>query len=232
MVDRYALTVPVHILKKTFDVEVPASYQPFYNGAPTRSLPVSTLDDPKNVQFFHWGLIATFSNNKKLSPRLFNTDFQQTLGKPSLSRQLLKNRCVIYASGFYLWKPISKKGISPYYFHYGDTEVFPIAGIWENYESMEGTRHNAFQMITTQSPDALSSYQDDLPLILSKDHGRKWMDAEASLEDLSLFYTDSASTEFQIHSVSPAIRDIHVDSPKLIEPIKPADQHGNYTLFG
>ncbi len=232
MVDRYAIHSDSKKLAAHYNISTEVDLPPKYNCAPTHSLPITTLSEPGKIQLFHWGLIAAFSNNKRLSTRLFNSDFQQTLSKPSIVKQLKVNRCLIYATGFYLWKPISKKNVSPYYVHYPNHEPFVIAGIWENYESMEGQNHNTFQMITTGSPSGLATYQEDVPLILGKDDGKLWLNAEVTPEELAMHYTDSFPQGFSIHPVSPAIQNPNVDDPNLIRPIKPTDQHGNYTLFG
>ncbi len=232
MVDRYALDINSDLLSKQFNLSVAESFDPMYNCAPSQMLPVTTVDQPEMIQNFQWGLISAFANNKKLSPKLFNIDFKQVVTKPATMRQLTSHRCVIYATGFFLWKPISKKSLSPYYFQYGNGKAFRIGGIWENYESMEGETFNTFQMITTDSSVDLVSYQDTIPLILNKDNGDRWLHSEETPDTLAAFYTDSVDQDFVIHPVSPAIRDLRNNDRKLLEPVNPTDQHGNYTLFG
>ena len=233
MVDRYAIGLSSDQLSDTLTLSVKEKFSSSFNCAPSKYLPVSTGQNPKTVQLFRWGLISGFSNNKVLSPKLFNSDFHEILNKPSGRKNLQSNRCIIYATGFYLWKPITKKKSSPYYFSIPNAEIIFIAGVWEEGESISGEKENTFVMVTAPSPSKYSEFQENLPLILNSDMGSSWMNSETSLDQLALTYTDQFEKfEMSSHPVSPAIQEIKNDDHKLILPIKATDQYGNYTLFG
>ncbi len=232
MIDRYVIDADKKLLSQMYGLTIPDEFQITYNAAPTKSLPVSTMQNPKTVVFFKWGLISILSNNKKLSPKLFNLPYHQAISKPSHIKSLESSRCIIWATGFYAWKPISKNKTSPYYIYAEDGKPFGIAGIWEEYESLEGKAASSFMMITSTASTEIQSYQEDMPMILSVENCEKWLSSDLSIGDISDSIRDNSIPHLKIHPVSPAIRNIELDSQQLIKPGNPTDQHGNYTLFG
>jgi len=64
MYDRYAIFSSPNSIKDALSVDVPENYQPSYNASPTQLLPLITNEYSKGISFFHWGLMAKWSNNK------------------------------------------------------------------------------------------------------------------------------------------------------------------------
>lgn len=231
MVDRYSIASGESKVRQTFDIKDTKGLKKIYNAAPTKHLPVLTSDNPEKIEFFIWGLMSRWSNNKALSPKLFNVELDQLFSKRSYRQAIKKRRCVILADGFYLWKPIAKKKMSPYYFFMDQRVPFGIAGIWEPADEFdEGTGAN-FMMVTHPATQVISNYQNDMPFILTPDQVQLWLDETVEEEVLSNIVL-SKQLRFSMHAVSPMIMDFSNNSEKLIEPNKPSDQHGNYTLFG
>ncbi len=232
MVDRYVICASKESFAEQMNITTPKEYKEVYNAAPTKLLPITTMQNPKEIELFKWGLIPNLSNNKKLSPKLFNLNIDQALTKPSHKKSILSNRCIIWANGFYIWKPIARNRTIPHYVHLSDTLPKALAGIWEAYETFEDEVINSFMMITLRADSQISDYQEDMPLILEGDLASKWLNYDLSIEDISGLLLENTTPPFKIHPVSPAIRNIDLDSRDLIMPSNPADQYGNYTLFG
>jgi putative SOS response-associated peptidase YedK len=226
MLDRYTISLKPNELTLVLGLEVPSDFEPQYNAAPTKSLPIIISQSGDKLVFQKWGLMTMWSNNKTMSPKFFNLPMDSVLNKPSYRKKLKNNKCAIPMDGFYLWKQVAKKQQVPYYFSFPDKKVFSVAGLWE--ENDEG--ENSFIMITKPSNDQLSIFQEDMPAIMDTGTMRKWLESEEE-EELTRILDYQIKQDFISHTVGPHIRDIHRNDVSLINPAPASDQFGNYTLF-
>lgn len=226
MLDRYTLTLKPDELSLVLGVEVPHDYEPQFNAAPTKTLPVITSQVSDKVSFQKWGLMAMWANNKAMSPKFFNLPMDSVLSKPSYRKKLATNKCIVPMDGFYIWKKVAKKQQVPYYFFFPDRKIFSVAALWE--ENEEGD--HSFIMITRPSNDQVSLFQEDMPAMMDAGTARKWLESE-NLDELGELLQKEDSQELISHTVSPRIRDIKGNDVSFINPAPASDQHGNYTLF-
>ncbi|SNT12435.1 Putative SOS response-associated peptidase YedK [Ekhidna lutea] len=226
MLDRYTITLNPDELALVLGAEVPDVYQPQYNAAPTKILPIITSSDSDKISLFNWGLMAMWSNNRAMSPKFFNLPMDSVINKASYRKKLATHRCVIPMDGFYLWKQVAKKQQVPHYFFYPDKKVFSVAGLWE--EGDDGT--HSFIMITRPANEQISDFQEDMPAILDTANTRKWLQSDDQ-EELQTLLNIETKDELISHTVSPKIKDIDGNDGSFIKPAPASDQHGNYTLF-
>lgn len=226
MLDRYTITLKPDELALVLGAEVPEKYEPQFNAAPTKVLPVITSINPEKISFFNWGLMAMWSNNKTMSPKFFNLPLDSVVNKSTYRKKLSTHRCVIPMDGFYLWKQVAKKQQVPHYFFYPDKKVFSVAGLWE--ENDEGS--HSFIMITRPSNDQIADFQEDMPAIMDTASTRRWLESEDP-DELHELLNKEHKEEFLSHTVTPKIRDIEGNDVSFMKPAPASDQHGNYTLF-
>lgn len=231
MVDRYSLSTESDALKEAFGIRKMGEYVPTYNAGPTQELPVLLSGQQETIQMMTWGLISKWSNNKAISPKLFNLPVNQAFEKSMYKKGLNENRCAILADGFYLWKQIGKSKRVPYYFYADDRKPFTIAGLWESYEDMDGNLSNTFIMLTISANPQVAPYQEDMPLILSDLLLENWLDELHDMADDPSPFLNQPTAKLKFHSVSPLIANLNQDHEGLIKATLPSDQHGNYTLF-
>ncbi len=225
MLDRYTITLQPNELALVLGTEVPDTYTPQYNAAPTKALPIITNTSRDKLDFQKWGLMTMWSNNKTMSPKFFNLPVDSVINKSSYKKKLKTHRCIIPMDGFYVWKKVAKKQQIPYYFFFPDRKVFCVAGLWE-----ENEEENCFIMITKQANASVSSFQDDMPVIMDIGATRKWLESQ-DYEELEKLLLKDAKEELLSHTVSPRIKDIDTNDISFINPTPASDQHGNYTLF-
>ncbi|MEQ9220171.1 MAG: SOS response-associated peptidase [Cyclobacteriaceae bacterium] len=231
MCDRYSITVSSDIIKRIFGVKDVDGFQPTYNAGPTQELAVLLSSQPDTIQQMTWGLISKWSNNKSISPKLFNLPVQQAFEKKMYQRGLKENRCVVLADGFFLWKQIGKAKRVPYYFYQSEQKPFGIAALWESYEDMDGNPSNTFIMLTCPASTQVEAYQEDMPLILTGETLKQWLNHESEIDENPDLYLNSKIEKLKFHPVSPLISSLDNDHADLIKATLPSDQHGNYTLF-
>jgi putative SOS response-associated peptidase YedK len=231
MIDRYSITASADTIRERFSVDVPDFYKVRYNAAPTQLLPVITSASPRGISLFYWGTSPEWSKNKMLSEKIVNTVAEGFTERPALKKALKKNRCIIPADGFYAWKRIGKKTAIPYRFVLNGRDPFSVAGLWEEFEDTDGNQIQTFNMITVPSNELVNVVQERMPLILTRQGEKLWLDTNSGEENLMPLLAAFPAAAMNYYPVSARISDTNTDLPSLITPTAPADQHGNLTLF-
>jgi putative SOS response-associated peptidase YedK len=163
--------------------------------------------------------------------KIINVKVEGLQERPSLRKAMFKKRCIILADGFYAWKKLGKKTMIPYRFVMENKQPFCIAGIWEDFEDNTGDENHTFMMLTRPAEEIVSPITDRMPLILTSDSEKIWLNNDADEEVLSNQLIPHITTSLTSYTVSPQISTSTLDVPSLITPTPPADQHGNLTLF-
>lgn len=228
--DRYSIAKSADDLKNS-GIQPFAGWNPQFNAAPTKILPVLIQGDDKTAQPFQWGLMGKMANNQTISPKLFNLPVTNALKKPVYRQVLTTNRCLILADGFYVWKQTGKKQRVPHFCFFKNRALFGIAGFWETFEDTDEQQSNSFNMLTVGADAALSDYQEDMPAIIKVDQFTKWISDDTTIEEIETILNGVSMAQMSVHAVGPKITQFDVNDPSLIEVAAPSDQFGNYTLF-
>jgi putative SOS response-associated peptidase YedK len=231
MIERYSITATAAQLAERFSIDVPEYYKSRYNAAPMQLLPVITSSSPNGLSLFYWGTSPEWSKNKMPSEKNINTRTESLDDKPAIKRAMMKTRCIIPADGFYAWKKVGKKTSIPYRFVFINREPFSFAGLWEEFEDTDGNEIQTFNIITAPSNALVNAVHDRMPVILTRQSEKIWLNAASEEADLLKCLEGSPSAQMSYYPVSPAIGNMDKDVESLIIPTPPADQHGNLTLF-
>lgn len=232
MCGRYSLGKDKKELEDRFQAEMLADFSPRYNIAPTQLVPVITSQSSKGFSFFYWGITPDFGKNKPVAQKLINAKSETVDQKISFKSSFKSRRCIIPADGFYEWKRLGKKTKIPYRFAMADQSLFSFAGIWEEFESVSGEIQHTFVILTSAPNPLVSVIHDRMPVMLTKAEEAKWLDPYSSMEDLKALLGPFDQDKMVSFTVSPSVNSVQNDYPSLTRKSSPADQHGNYTLFG
>ncbi|MBN3519826.1 SOS response-associated peptidase [Algoriphagus lutimaris] len=232
MCGRYSLSKSKIELEERFQAEMLSDFHPRYNIAPTQLVPVITSASPNGFSYFYWGITPEFGKNKPVALKLINAKSETVDQKVSFKSSFQQRRCIIPADGFYEWKKLGKKTKIPYRFTMREGELFSMAGIWEEYESVNGETQHTFLILTTTPNEVVSDVHDRMPVILNKEGEKKWLDNYSSIEDLKSLFEPISSDFLLSYTVSPLVNSVQNDTPAVMRKTSPMDQHGNYTLFG
>ncbi|GAB2490656.1 SOS response-associated peptidase [Algoriphagus taiwanensis] len=232
MCGRYSLSKSKIDLEERFQAEMLADFKPRYNIAPTQLVPVITSDSPKGFSFFYWGITPDFGQNKPVAQKLINAKAETVHEKISFKTSFQSRRCIVPADGFFEWKKLGKKTKIPYRFTLRDESLFSFAGIWEEYEGLTGEIQHTFLILTTTPNSVVEEVHDRMPVILTRENEKKWLDKYSSETELLAMLKPASSDLMQSYTVSPLVNSVQNDSAGIIRRTSPMDQHGNYTLFG
>jgi putative SOS response-associated peptidase YedK len=170
--------------------ELPQLYIPqnSISGFSFPQLPVITADKSDSFQFFNWGLVPHWSENKDIRKHTLNARLETIEEKPSF-RSITQNRCILPITGFYEWKWLDSKGKrKEKYFIKGTENISALAGlydVWEDKQSNEIVR--SFTLLTTKANELMAEIHNTkqrMPLLLSPNGESTWLkNGELELEE-------------------------------------------------
>jgi putative SOS response-associated peptidase YedK len=226
MCGRYTLIRLNDILERFPWIEhAPPDLLPRYNIAPTQPLLVISNDHPDRFDYYVWGLVPPWAKDPTIGNRMINARLETLAEKPAFGKPLRRRRCLIPADGFYEWKPDpggkKKGGKTPTYIRMKDHKPFAFAGLWEHWQSPDGTEIYSCTIITTQANPFMKEFHDRMPVIMPPDRYRDWLDPQErdSCEMLEML-GPLAGDELEAQPVSTTVNSPKNEKPECIEPVE------------
>jgi putative SOS response-associated peptidase YedK len=220
MCGRFTLTSDPNTLQQAFpEFIVPDQMAPHYNIAPTQPVAVVANDGSRKVDFFVWGLIPFWAKDPKIGNRMINAR-AETLGeKPSFRTPYRRRRCLILADGFFEWKRPTGAGAKiPYYIRMESGEPFAFAGLWENWQSPDGSEIKSCTIITTEPNDLVRKLHNRMPVILPPKAYDEWLDPEERApETLDYLLTSFPAVEMMAYPISTLVNSPGNDYPEILQ---------------
>jgi putative SOS response-associated peptidase YedK len=151
-----------------------------YNGFQFPKTPVITNNKPNEIQLFNWGLIPFWAKDNSIRKNTLNAKMETIHEKPSF-RNVVNNRCLIIADGFYEWQWLDEKGKQKQKFilTLPDNELFAFAGLWsEWFDKSTGELINSYSILTTEANELMSKIhntKERMPVIVSAENEQNWL---------------------------------------------------------
>ena len=220
MCGRFNLVASGEAIVEHFNLKRLPKYRPDYNIPPGQKiLTVVALDDGsyKGVNL-HWGLIPSWSKDRKIASRLINARAETLAEKPSFRAAYKNRRCLIPATGFFEWQQTGA-GKQPYHIHYPGNRLFAFAGLWEYWEDGNETVYSC-TIITTAADAIMKPIHQRMPVIVPPEYYPAWLDKNTSAPDIFGFEQAAAYDKMKLTPISSRINNpIHNDEACL-RPIK------------
>lgn len=220
MCGRFVLTANPEMVQHTFDLKtMPPEMPARYNVAPTQPIAVITNEHSDELTFYKWGLIPSWSKDATIASKLINARSETVAEKPSFRTAFRRRRCIIPADGFYEWQQQGKEKV-PLFIHLEGREVFGMAGLWEVWNSPDGSEIRTCTILTTEANAFMQPIHNRMPVILQKADYPLWLSPKEEpaplLQALMRPYTGDNLTAYP---VSKAVNRANNDAPYLVEPI-------------
>ncbi len=178
MCGRYYLATASSELARQFQVQIPWELPPRYNVAPSQPvLGFRLVRGNREAAVFQWGLVPAWSKEPAMGSRLINARAETVAEKPSFRSAFRARRCLIPADGFYEWKASGGRK-QPYRVGLASGEPFAMAGIWEQWEGVEGFLETC-AIITTEPNELTATIHNRMPVILDSVNAERWLLAPA-----------------------------------------------------
>ena len=206
----------------------PDSYRPsyYYHAFELPKLPLIHSQDSSSIFLFNWGLIPSWVKSadmaEKIPYKTLNARAETLTEKPSFSRPIISNRCLIPVNGFFEWQHGPGKKI-PHYIYLPAQEIFSLAGIYDTWlDRLTGELINSFSIITVPANslmEAIHNSKKRMPAILSIEDEKKWLDLDQPINQVLQLVKPYPQNLMEAYSVSPLISKKGVDknTPKLIQ---------------
>lgn len=222
MCGRFTLTADMNILQETFPwLNVPEGLEPRYNIAPTQPVAVVPNDGKNKLDFYVWGLIPSWSKDPKIGSRMINARAETLAEKPSFRTAFRRRRCLVLADGFYEWRLEGKgKPKTPMYIKLALHKPFAFAGLWESWNSKDGSNILSCTIVTTRPNSFLENIHNRMPVILPEDTYSLWLqEGEAETKRLSEILLPYTKEEMIAYPVSRTVNSPQNDTPVNIQPV-------------
>lgn len=193
---------------------------PRYNIAPTQFVAaVIEQQGKRQLTGFRWGLVPAWSKDPAIGNRMINARAETILDKPSFKPLLTRRRCLIPADGFYEWKK-SAAGSQPFHIRRQDSGLFAFAGLWEEWQSPDGSPLQTCTIITVEPNELMAPIHNRMPAILPRQAEKLWLDVASNSKDvfaLVRLLQPHPPDDFESFPVSRAVNSPSSDAPSLIE---------------
>lgn len=188
---------------------------PNFNVAPSHMHPVITNRDPDHFTPLRWGLIPSWAKDERIAYKMINARLETITEKPAYRNAVEHRRCIIPFDGFYEWKREGKLKI-PYRICTTNTEVFSVAGIWEQWKSPKGEDVLSFSVITRSPNEIMKDIHDRMPAILLPEQERLWINNELSTDEALSLLEPYPSEWMKAYEVSSRVNNVRNNDPELI----------------
>jgi putative SOS response-associated peptidase YedK len=179
MCGRFVLITDLKNIQKNFNIQdVSCEHQPSWNIVPNQSVPVIIRHNGINqLVCCRWGLIPSWAKDPSIADKLINARAETVDKKPSFKDAFKKRRCLIVADGFYEWKREGDKKM-PLYYYLKSGRSFGFAGLYETWILPDKKEINTCVIITTDANELIAPVHDRMPVILSNDQEKVWLDSD------------------------------------------------------
>ncbi len=232
MCGRYSLFAPQSTLVERFDAEPERPLERRYNCAPGQQLPVVTDDDRGTMQFFEWGLIPQWAEQKS-DGGFINARAETVREKRSFREPFERRRCLVPADGFYEWLDTGD-GKQPYRVALADDRPFAMAGLWERWtppqkqsalgdfgvsgaDAAGETVVETFTVVTTEPNSLVSDLHDRMAVVLAPEEEETWLTGDP--DEAAALLDPYPADEMRTYPVSTRVNSPANDAPDLVEPV-------------
>lgn len=190
-------------------------YLPRYNIAPANSVLVVLFDGRRRrLKTMHWGLLPHFKTAGNAAPLLFNARAETLSEKPSFSKLVEKQRCLIVADGFYEFLPVGKTK-RPVRYILKDGKLFAFTGLY----AVGRDDQPSCTIVTTEANELVKKVHPRMPVILEKPGEKQWLDPSiADYESLVPCFTPLAKDKLTAYFADPRVNNTKNEGPELIVP--------------
>jgi putative SOS response-associated peptidase YedK len=228
-------TVNVNLIKEELENRYgatlidPDKYRPsyYYHAFGLPSLPAICSSEPSKIKILKWGLIPSWTKNRDQADiiryKTFNARSESIDTKPSFSSSFRSKRCIIPVNGFFEWQH-TDAGKIPWYISNAENGIISLAGIYDDWnETTTGEVFSTFSIVTTEANKLMAHIHNSgkrMPVILSRDGEKRWIDLSTSQEDAMNLLLPYPSEIIKAHTISPLInsKSSNRNTPELIQP--------------
>jgi len=190
-----------------------------YNIAPKQWIPV-VVEEPDGLELrlMQWGLVPFWAKADKIGASMINAPIETLTEKPGFRDSFKDKRCIIPATGFYVWQKLStvKK---PYYVT--GNGLLSFAGLWSRWVSPQGVELESCAIVTMPANEVMKPVSDRMPALLPKSAWQPWLAKATRAHELLLLLSALPAKDTTMNAVTKYVNAAKSNGAKCIAP---ADQ--------
>jgi putative SOS response-associated peptidase YedK len=221
MCGRFTLTADPNQLRQEFAwLNIPVDTAPRYNVAPSQPIAVVPNDGLNRLDHYLWGLIPSWAKDPAIGNRMINARSETVAEKPSFRSAFRRRRCLIPADGFYEWQKVpGQKRKTPLYIRLKSGKPFFFAGLWESWDSPDGSNILSCTILTTTPNEMMAPIHNRMPVILPPEVYQPWLaTGEQRPADLQGFLKPYPAELMTAYPVSTLVNNPTNELPDCITP--------------
>lgn len=219
MCGRYASSRSAAELMVEFEADEPPEQvlPPSWNVAPTDPVHVVLERDGRRLlRVVRWGLVPWFEADTRGAARRINARRETVATTPAYRSAYRRRRCLVPADGYYEWRRTGA-GKQPWFFAARTTAPLAMAGLYEVW-GPPGEQLWSCTVATTDAADEHGAVHDRTPLLVAREHWRRWLDPGVPDPGADLLVA-GVSGALVAHPVSAAVGNVRNNGPQLVEPV-------------
>jgi len=224
MPGRFSLTVDAAGLRAAFPwlKGIPDDFRPRYNIAPTQPVAVVLNDGKHQLDFVNWGLVPSLSRGVKMTNLLINARSESVARTPSFRAPFKYKRCLILSDGVFEWVKFPRKSQKvPYWVHLKSGKPFAFAGLWDSWQSIDGSEVKTCCAITCDPNELVVKIHHRMAVILHEKDYETWLNtSEADPKELQALLTQYPAEEMTYYQVSPVVSNARNDVPECVQEVE------------
>ncbi|MCW4113935.1 SOS response-associated peptidase [Aurantimonas sp. MSK8Z-1] len=228
MCGRFALTASPDEIAEILALLELDGFPPRYNIAPTQPILIVKAGERAGnrsgrvAALVRWGLVPSWVKDLKAFPLLFNARADSVADKAAFRAAMKYRRCLVPASGFYEWRRVGKAKPKPFYLKPRDARPFAFAGLWESWQSPEGSELDSAAIVTTDANATLAPIHSRMPVVIQPESYERWLDTRAyPAADVLDLLVPANDTFFEAIPVSDKVNKVANMGSDLQTPLNP-----------
>jgi len=219
MCGRFTLTQPASVVAERFGVQFALfEFAPRYNIAPSQPVAVVMQNGERRLEACQWGLVPFWAKEPEIGNRLINARAETLAEKPAFKYSLARRRCLIPADGFFEWRKEGNRR-TPVYILRRDGGLFAFAGLWDEWQSPDGSPLRTCTIITTEPNALIAPIHNRMPVILHPENEALWLDtSQREPTRLLSLLKPYPTEELEAYAVSTHVNNPNNDDPLCIQP--------------
>lgn len=230
MCGRYTLATPGPAdVRARFPIGESVEVERRYNIAPGDAVLAVSCDreGAPRGELLRWGFVPSWAKHPDTGLKMINARRETVVARPAFRRAYERYRCLIIADGFYEWRRQSGGANQPFHITRADRAPFAFAGLWAIWHGLDAQRLRSCTILTTVPNSAIAPLHDRMPVILSPDAERLWLDPTTPVEKLQGLLSGLPAADTALRPVGFAVNDARYDGPECLAPLSAAQT----TLF-
>jgi putative SOS response-associated peptidase YedK len=222
MCGRFTLTSNPEQLQESFPgILITHEVSPRYNIAPSQPIAVIPNSDQTRLDYYTWGLVPHWAKDPSIGSRLINARSETLDEKPAFRTAYRRRRCLILADGFFEWMSTpGTRSKTPMLIKLKSGNPFAFAGLWEVWNSPDGSTLKTCCIITTQPNSLMAPIHNRMPVILPSEAYTLWLDPlEISPSKVNPLLVPYNPDEMIAFPVSREVNNPQYDNPVCVQPL-------------